>query len=91
MHAFKGLEFRCVAVIGVGAEALPYPKAVTPLEVDRLQHTVDLLAERCLLFVACTRARDDLYVSWTGEPSAFLVEAGVGTENMPSPTPSEAP
>ncbi|MFJ3435163.1 UvrD-helicase domain-containing protein [Streptomyces cyaneofuscatus] len=87
MHAFKGLEFRCVAVIGVGAGALPYPKAVTPQEVDRLQHAADLLAERCLLFVACTRARDDLYVSWSGEPSAFLVEA----ENIPSPTPSETP
>jgi len=87
MHAFKGLEIRGVAVIGVGAGALPYPKAVTPLEVDRLQHAADLLAERCLLFVACTRARDDLYVSWSGEPSAFLVEA----ENIPSPTPSEAP
>ncbi len=33
---------------------------------------------RCLLFVACTRARDGLYVSWTGQPSPFLVEAGCG-------------
>jgi hypothetical protein len=24
------------------------------------------------LFVACTRARDHLYVSYTGEPSEFL-------------------
>lgn len=77
MHAFKGLEFRCVAVTGVSAEALPAPKAVTPAEVDRLQHEADLMAERCLLFVACTRARDGLYVSWTGTPSAFLVDAGV--------------
>jgi superfamily I DNA/RNA helicase len=28
--------------------------------------------ERCVLFVACTRARDELYVSATGEPSVFL-------------------
>ncbi|WP_461110273.1 UvrD-helicase domain-containing protein [Streptomyces calidiresistens] len=75
MHAFKGLEYRCVAVIGVNEGALPYPRAVTPAEVDRLQHEADLLAERCLLFVACTRARDDLYVSWTGRPSEFLPEA----------------
>lgn len=34
------------------------------------------MTERCLLFVACTRARDGLYVSWSGEPSPFLVEAG---------------
>lgn len=77
MHAFKGLEFRCVAVVGVSDGALPYPRAVTAAEVDRLQHDADLLAERCLLFVACTRARDGLYVSWWGDPSEFLVEAGV--------------
>lgn len=76
MHAFKGLEFRCVAVVGVSSGALPYPKAVTPADVDRLQHEADLMAERCLLFVACTRARDSLYVSWWGEPSHFLVETG---------------
>lgn len=75
MHSFKGLEYRCVAVIGVHDGALPFPKAVTPPEVDRLQHEADLLAERCLLFVACTRARDGLYVSWSGKPSPFLLEA----------------
>lgn len=78
MHAFKGLEFRGVAVIGVNEGALPYPRAVTPVEVDRVQHASDLMAERCLLFVACTRARDSLHVSWSGAPSEFLVEAGVG-------------
>ncbi|MGW1899002.1 UvrD-helicase domain-containing protein [Streptomyces hirsutus] len=77
MHSFKGLEFRCVAVIGVNDEALPFPKAVTPPEVDPKQHETDLMSERCLLFVACTRARDSLYVSWPGEPSPFLAEAGV--------------
>ncbi|WP_406135511.1 UvrD-helicase domain-containing protein [Streptomyces sp. NBC_01089] len=77
MHSFKGLEFRCVAVIGVSEGALPYSRAVTPADIDRLQHDADLLAERCLLFVACTRARDGLYVSWSGRPSEFLVEAGV--------------
>ncbi|WYB40605.1 hypothetical protein WJ438_06035 [Streptomyces sp. GD-15H] len=34
MHSFRGLEFRCVAVIGVNEEALPFPKAATPPEVD---------------------------------------------------------
>ncbi|MGF7239463.1 MAG: UvrD-helicase domain-containing protein [Frankia sp.] len=75
MHAFKGLEFRCVAVVGVHDGALPFPRAVTPAQVDRLQHDADLMAERCLLFVACTRARDGLHVSWSGKPSPFLTEA----------------
>ncbi|MBY8845833.1 ATP-dependent helicase [Streptomyces sp. SP2-10] len=77
MHSFKGLEFRCVAVIGVNDESLPFPKAVTPAVLDAKQHETDMMSERCLLFVACTRARDSLYVSWSGEPSPFLVEAGV--------------
>lgn len=72
MHAMKGLEFRCVAVVGATAKAVPFAKEVTPSEVDQVQHDSDLLRERCLLFVASTRAREALYVSWSGEPSPFL-------------------
>ena len=72
MHAMKGLEFRCVAVIGVTARAIPFPKEITPAEVDRIQHESDMLRERCVLFVACTRAREALHVSWSGTPSPFL-------------------
>ncbi|MEV4439369.1 UvrD-helicase domain-containing protein [Streptomyces sp. NPDC049577] len=75
MHAMKGLEFRCVAVLGVTATALPFAREVTPAAVDPLQHDSDMLRERCLLFVACTRAREALYVSWTGEPSRFVPSA----------------
>lgn len=74
MHSLKGLEFRCVAVVGVREGALPYPAAITPMELDPIQHHTDLTAERCLLFVACTRARDRLYVSWSGPVSRFLRE-----------------
>ncbi|MFG2935034.1 UvrD-helicase domain-containing protein [Streptomyces sp. NPDC048282] len=72
LHAMKGLEFRCVAVLGVTANAFPFQPAVTPLEVDQLQHRADMLSERCLLFVACTRAREELYVSYHGKGSRFL-------------------
>ncbi|GAA3357394.1 ATP-dependent helicase [Streptomyces antimycoticus] len=72
LHSLKGLEFRCVAVAGVTASAFPFQAAVTPAEVDRLQHVTDLAAERCLLFVACTRAREALYVSYSGRHSEFL-------------------
>jgi superfamily I DNA/RNA helicase len=75
MHLMKGLEFRCVAVAGVTARAVPFAKEITPAEVDRQQHENDLLRERCLLFVACTRARDALAVSWSGPPSPFLPAA----------------
>ncbi|MFG1873914.1 UvrD-helicase domain-containing protein [Sphaerisporangium sp. NPDC049003] len=72
MHRMKGLEFRCVAVIGVGEHAVPPSSAVTLPEEDSVTHAQDLQRERCLLFVACTRARERLYVSWHGNPSPFL-------------------
>jgi superfamily I DNA/RNA helicase len=72
MHAMKGLEFRCVAVVGVTAKAVPLARDVTPPDVDRMQHDSDMLRERCLLFVACTRAREALHVSWSGMASPFL-------------------
>jgi superfamily I DNA/RNA helicase len=72
MHRMKGLEFRCVAVIGIGKDEIPLPRSVTPLEEDELTHLRDLQRERCVLFVACTRAREELYVSWHGPPSPFL-------------------
>jgi hypothetical protein len=72
MHRMKGLEFRCMGVVGVTAYQIPAPNAVTPADEDRSAHEQDLLRERCLLFVACTRAREQLYVSWHGTPSPFL-------------------
>ncbi|WP_436761107.1 UvrD-helicase domain-containing protein [Streptosporangium sp. V21-05] len=72
MHRAKGLEFRCVAVIGVGADQVPSVTNVRSIEEDEPTHRNDLQRERCLLFVACTRARERLSVSWYGERSPFL-------------------
>lgn len=72
MHGMKGLEFRCVAVASVGESQLPLPQAVTDPAEDPVRHALDLQQERCLLFVACTRARERLRVSWHGTPSPLL-------------------
>jgi superfamily I DNA/RNA helicase len=72
MHGMKGLEFQAVAVIGTEQGMVPAGSAVTPAAEDPLAHNQDLQRERCVLFVACTRARDHLYVSYTGQPSPFL-------------------
>ena len=72
MHGMKGLEFQAVAVIGVSAGMVPAASAVMSPSEDAIANAQDLQRERCLLFVACTRARDHLYVSYTGEPSRFL-------------------
>lgn len=72
MHKMKGLEFQAVAVIGVEGDSVPAAAALTPPGEDRIAYEQDLQRERCLLFVACTRARDHLCVSCTGQPSPFL-------------------
>jgi hypothetical protein len=72
MHAMKGLEFQAVAVIGVEQGLVPQPAAITPESEDAVTHAQDLQRERCVLFAACTRARDHLFVSGTGAPSPFL-------------------
>ncbi|MBB4931110.1 hypothetical protein F4561_001930 [Lipingzhangella halophila] len=76
MHRMKGLEFRCLAVVGAEADQIPSAKAVTPESEDAVTHAHDLQRERCLLFVACTRARELLNVTWQGERSPFLPPTG---------------
>jgi superfamily I DNA/RNA helicase len=72
MHSSKGLEFARLAVVGASADRLPLPIAVTPAAEDPTQHALDVLRERCLLYVACTRARDELLVTSSGTPSPLL-------------------
>jgi Superfamily I DNA and RNA helicases len=75
MHGMKGLEFRCVAVVGVGERSFPLQRAITPVTEDPVRHVLDLQQERCLLFVACTRARERLRVSWSGSASDLVPTA----------------
>src|SRR6185437_986422 len=82
MQTMKGLEFQAVAVVGVEEGTVPAPSALTPATEDAAAHVQDLQRERCVLFVACTRARDHLYVSGTGQPSVFLPSG----EHTPPPT-----
>ena len=89
----KGLEFQAVAVVGVEEGVVPGPAAVTADDEDPLAHAQDLQRERCVLFVACTRARDHLYVSATGQPSAFLPPHDTAARlrgNCPVPAPQPA-
>ena len=55
IHSAKGLEWDAVLVIGVSEGLLPVVYARTPDAVDE---------ERRLLYVAMTRARKHLWVSW---------------------------
>jgi superfamily I DNA/RNA helicase len=77
MHRMKGLEFRRVAVVDAGRDVLPSPYAVTPVSDDPVEHEHDMQRERCLVYVACTRAREQLRVSWSG-PASPLLQQMVG-------------
>jgi hypothetical protein len=72
MHGSKGLEFTRLIVASVDRDAIPLPASVTPEAEDPQQHALDLMRERSLLYVACTRARDELVVTGSGPASPML-------------------
>ncbi|MFE6388048.1 UvrD-helicase domain-containing protein [Nocardiopsis dassonvillei] len=72
MHRLKGQEFRCVALIGVSDHLLPPKAAIEAADGDQVALEHAFQQERTLLFVACTRARDALYVSHVGRASRLI-------------------
>ncbi len=71
MHLAKGLEFRAVAVMACDAEVIPLQERIETVGDDAdLQEVYD--TERHLLYVACTRARDHLFVTGAEPGSEFL-------------------
>jgi superfamily I DNA/RNA helicase len=70
MHRAKGTEFSKVLLFGVNHGAIPRPLRDEQYAEDAW--TDALLRERSLLYVAATRARDELALSWSGEPSQLL-------------------
>jgi superfamily I DNA/RNA helicase len=62
MHLAKGLEFRAVAVIACDDEVLPLQERIEAVSDDADLEEV-YSTERHLLYVACTRARDQLLVT----------------------------
>lgn len=71
MHLAKGLEFRSVVVVACDDEILPLQSRIESItdEAD-LEDVYD--TERHLLYVACTRARDHLFVTGVAPASEFL-------------------
>jgi superfamily I DNA/RNA helicase len=70
MHRAKGLEFRKVILVGIDDDQLPSKQALRDLPPDERADAAD--RERFLLYVAATRARDELVVTWHRRPSGFL-------------------
>ena len=70
MHRAKGMEFSKVLLFGVDDSSLPASFALT--EVVESDREDILQKEKSLLYVAMTRARDELVVIWAGDPSDLL-------------------
>lgn len=70
MHRAKGLEFSRVVLAGVGAASLPSAQVLASWSEDERADARD--RERFLLYVAASRARDALVITWSGAPSPFL-------------------
>ncbi|MET8780100.1 3'-5' exonuclease [Nocardia sp. NPDC004654] len=70
MHRAKGMEFRCVVLAGVDAEHVPAKMALR--QVPEEEQAEARQRERSLLYVAASRARDELVVTWCGTRSELL-------------------
>lgn len=70
MHRSKGMEFTRVVLFGMSESNLAAGAKSGHLAQADLDDAV--LKERSLLYVAATRARDGLVVSWSGPPSKLL-------------------
>ncbi|MGC4939190.1 ATP-dependent DNA helicase UvrD2 [Kribbella sp. DT2] len=92
LHTAKGLEWECVFIVGAHEGTLPISYAQTPTQVEE---------ERRLFYVGVTRAKQQLFVSWstsrspggrgTRGPTRFLDPIGVRGSSRPAATEWAAP
>ena len=75
LHAAKGLEWERVFLMGAS-------EGILPLETGSTGTSDSVVAEeRRLFYVAITRAKVDLHISYRGLPSRFLRESGLLTSS----------
>jgi len=80
MHGSKGLEFPVVFIVDANEGMTPYKRADSPEGIEE---------ERRLFYVAMTRAKEQLHISWTKERfhrpqsrSRFVGESGLWQETV---------
>lgn len=72
MQLAKGLEFRAVIVMACDEQVIPQYESLGSYDAAEIADIQT--SERQLLYVACTRAREELVLSYSGTPSMFLLD-----------------
>ena len=70
MHRVKGLEFQYVFVVAVNRGYVPLASAID--KTDKISEAETMTSEKCLLYVALTRAQKGAYITSYGKKSEFL-------------------
>ena len=70
MHRVKGLEFQYIFIVAANKRIVPLASAID--HTDSVSEQETMTAEKCLLYVALTRAQKGAYVSGYGQMSEFL-------------------
>lgn len=70
MHRAKGTEFSKVLLFDISKDSIP--AALKEQQYSEDAYADALLRERSLLYVAATRARDELVVTYRGAPSSLV-------------------
>lgn len=70
MHRVKGLEFKYVFIAAVNNRIVPLPSAIN--KTDAVSEAETMASEKCLLYVAMTRAQKGAYITSYGKPSEFI-------------------
>ncbi|MFE9661422.1 UvrD-helicase domain-containing protein [Streptomyces sp. NPDC005955] len=72
MYRFKGLEFQRVFLTSVGEGQVPHQRIEQYRSTHPDRYRQEEQRARSLVFVAATRARDELVITWSGRASRFL-------------------
>ena len=70
MHRVKGLEFQYVFIVSANHRIVPLEVVID--HSDPVTERESYTAEKCLLYVALTRAQKQAYITCYGKKSEFL-------------------
>lgn len=70
MHRVKGLEFKYVFIAALNHRVVPLAAAIN--HMDPISEKESITSEKCLLYVAMTRAQKGVYITSYGTCSQFL-------------------